>query len=201
MKQIFCILILLAFVTAGFCQQIKIIDLPTASANGSGGYIPITQGGTTKKISADSIAKLAQKPIHFTGSYFSIINDSTVSINGPAVDSTARAAYPYTEYVGILSQIGTAAPTVTVVNNTLGGTVVWTRTSAGSYTGTLTGAFTSGKTIVMPMNASLPVADKAAYVYQSSVDNITILARLISTGVFADLNTSSFMEIQIRVYK
>jgi hypothetical protein len=49
-------------------------------------------------------------------------------------------------YKALLTQSGDTAPTVSVLENTLGGTVVWTRQSAGTYVGTLSGAFTANKT-------------------------------------------------------
>lgn len=50
-------------------------------------------------------------------------------------------------YRAILSQSGTSAPTVdAVLENTLGGTVVWTYSANGYYFGTLAGAFPSNKT-------------------------------------------------------
>lgn len=46
------------------------------------------------------------------------------------------------KWVGKLSQITSSAPSVEEISvNTLGGTVVWTRVTTGTYTGTLTGAF------------------------------------------------------------
>lgn len=53
----------------------------------------------------------------------------------------------YKSYVALISQTGTAAPTVVILENSLGD-IVWTRTSAGQYVGTLTGAFISTKTFV-----------------------------------------------------
>lgn len=53
------------------------------------------------------------------------------------------------KYVALLTQTGTAAPTATVLDNTLGGTLVWTYDSVGTYIGTLTGAFTLDKTSVL----------------------------------------------------
>lgn len=50
-------------------------------------------------------------------------------------------------YIATLTQSSTNAPVATVIRNTLGGTVVWTRNGAGSYRATLSGAFTIGKTI------------------------------------------------------
>lgn len=46
----------------------------------------------------------------------------------------------YLKYVASLNQTGTNAPTVTILENTLGN-IVWTRVGVGSYLGTLAGAF------------------------------------------------------------
>ena len=53
-------------------------------------------------------------------------------------------------YRALLTQTGTDAPVATVIENTLGGDVVWTRGLTGIYFGTLAGAFPSGKTYVSP---------------------------------------------------
>jgi hypothetical protein len=49
-------------------------------------------------------------------------------------------------YVALLTQSGTDAPVATVLENSLGGTVVWTRVQQGYFQGTLTGAFPDNKT-------------------------------------------------------
>ncbi len=54
----------------------------------------------------------------------------------------------YLVYTALLTQTGTDAPVATVLQNTLGGTVVWTYEDFATYQGTLTGAFTDGKTFV-----------------------------------------------------
>lgn len=51
------------------------------------------------------------------------------------------------EYIALVTQSSTSAPTASVIKNTLGGTVVWSRTGKGSYLGTLSGAFPSAKTV------------------------------------------------------
>lgn len=55
---------------------------------------------------------------------------------------------PYKSYVALISQAAGAAPTATVLANTLGGTVVLARTGAGVYTAVLTGAFVANKTYI-----------------------------------------------------
>lgn len=67
--------------------------------------------------------------------------------NGYQMYLAFRAVFrPKKVYKALITQSGTSAPTVTVIENTLGGTVVWARTGTGVYTGTLVGAFTANKT-------------------------------------------------------
>lgn len=49
-------------------------------------------------------------------------------------------------YKVLLTQIGTNNPVATVLVNTLGGDIVWTRVNVGIYSGTLNGAFPANKT-------------------------------------------------------
>jgi len=51
-------------------------------------------------------------------------------------------------YRAFITQTGTGAPVATVLENTFGGTIVFTRDSAGAYIATLAGAFTLNKTII-----------------------------------------------------
>jgi hypothetical protein len=64
----------------------------------------------------------------------------------------AASAVSYPEgtkiYRAWLTQSGTNAPVPTVLQNTLGGTPVWARSTTGIYTCTLANAFTDGKTII-----------------------------------------------------
>jgi hypothetical protein len=54
------------------------------------------------------------------------------------------------KYVASLTQTGTSAPAATVLENTTGATVTWTRSATGFYTGTFTGApLTAGKRVVL----------------------------------------------------
>jgi hypothetical protein len=64
-----------------------------------------------------------------------VVSNLTVTgtINGDVV-------VPYKKYIATISQTGTSDPTVTVLENTIGD-IVWTRTLAGRYEGTLVGAF------------------------------------------------------------
>ena len=91
-----------------------------------------------------------------------LVTDSTLSGIGTtdsplSIDTTKIATRYYSGsltggssylvYSALLTQSGTDAPVATVLENTLGGTVVWTRDGAGAYFATLTGVFTNNKTV------------------------------------------------------
>ena len=75
----------------------------------------------------------------------------TQTINGRAANDMLRN---YERYIALISQTSTSAPTVIELENTIG-PIVWTRSSTGTYIGTLTGAFTLDKTYVMLSNVEL----------------------------------------------
>jgi hypothetical protein len=71
-----------------------------------------------------------------------VINELTDYIQAnPSSQSTSS----YLKYVPLLNQSGSNAPVVTPLENTIGN-IVWTRLEAGSYKGTLVGAFPLDKT-------------------------------------------------------
>lgn len=89
----------------------------------------------------------------------------------------------YLSYVPIFFQVGTSDPSVTVLENTLGGTPIWTRVSEGYYIGTLAGVFTQNKTWIPNSDGSriamYPISFNAindyAYIfYWESVDTIAL---------------------------
>lgn len=61
---------------------------------------------------------------------------------------TSAGGTSYLVYTALLNQYNLNAPVPTVFKNTLGGVVVWTRVSIGTYRGTLANAFTTNKTFI-----------------------------------------------------
>ncbi len=107
----------------------------------------------------------------------------------------------YDVYSALLTQSGTGAPTATVLENTLGGTVVWTYVDVGTYLGTLTGAF-AGDVICAP---SLGI-DNNGYglsrpytVYKDSDDAIGVstYSDYSGTGSNDVLNGTAYIEIRV----
>ena len=82
----------------------------------------------------------------------------------------------YTVYTALLNQTGTAAPVATILQNTTGGTLTWTRQSAGNYTVTASSAlFTANKTIVFVNNGSNAASTDVIKWNRTSDTTITLI--------------------------
>ena len=112
--------------------------------------------------------------------------------------SAAAGGVAVKAYRALVSQATTAAPSATVLENSLGGTVVWARSSTGTYTATLTGAFTSDKTFLLTTGEAGTIAAlKNVLVTRTSADVITVTTG--SGGTLEDSVLSS-TPIEILVY-
>lgn len=78
-----------------------------------------------------------------------IWNNSTTNTMMMRQNGVSVGVRPYKVWIALVTQSGTSAPTATVLENTLGGTVTFARTGVGSYTFTLTSAFPNNKTTVL----------------------------------------------------
>lgn len=103
---------------------------------------------------------------------------------------------PYKSYAALISQTGTNAPVVTVKGFNEIGNIVWSRSAAGIYTGTLTGAF--GPNTVILTGGLASGATGNFNIYSSGVGVINInTTNLSGTYVDGQLTGASF---EIRVY-
>ena len=100
----------------------------------------------------------------------------------------------YLKYVALLTQTGTDAPVATVLENTLGGTVVWTRSGAGVYAGTLSGVFTENKTAIFLGAAAGNI------IQYGFVDSTNYILLLTTEGGVAADEKLFLTPIEIRVY-
>lgn len=114
---------------------------------------------------------------------------------------------PVARYVALLTQTSTADPTVLVIRNDLGADVVWARTSAGVYTGTLVAAFVVGRTIVRLPSGSIisqgTNLNNQAGLVRTSADVVTLTTAVGSftagTRVATDALITAFA-VEIEVY-
>lgn len=81
----------------------------------------------------------------------------------------------YTKYVCNVNQTGTAAPTVTILENTIGN-IVWTRNAVGDYRGTLSGAFpTISKVWFSKPNTQFDASNYGAFLSRISANVVQLL--------------------------
>ena len=113
------------------------------------------------------------------------------------------ATTSYKVYTALLFQNGTDAPTATVLENTLGGTINWTRSGVGSYLGTLTGGtFTYLKTVVF---TQVPGGAGATWGFQyitnrQSNTEVYFITQIGNSTSTASDDALAGTPIEIRVY-
>ncbi len=108
-----------------------------------------------------------------------------------AASNGGGGAAAYLVYTALLSQSDTDAPVATVLENTLGGTVVWSWEGGGEYIGTLAGAFTENKTWFSGPSVSFSAAVKDGYLTWLSEDTV---------GMDFSTDYGGVAHIEIRVY-
>ena len=122
-------------------------------------------------------------------------NDTSIATTAFVTGAIATVTGNYKKYVALLNQTGTSAPVATVLENTLGGTVVWSRTGVGQYAATLSGVFTSNKTtcLISPSSGSSII-----YAGRSALNTVVVGTQTVSP--FADADGFLRGTIEIRVY-
>lgn len=108
---------------------------------------------------------------------------------------TGGDSRPYKVYTALLSQSGTDAPVVIVLENTLGN-IVWSRDGNGFYVGTLSNSFPNEKTFCLIQN-NYQSSGTQNYIYRNSNNEINIETRVSNISTDSELNQTS---IEIRTY-
>lgn len=111
--------------------------------------------------------------------------------NGGTIATDSR---PYKVLTGLISQTATSAPTMIVLENTLGTLPVWSYQSVGTYRFTSAGLFTSGKTIAFVSNGSGSLGSVLNTTYTT---NYVSLNSTISLGFADGLFGSATFEVRI----
>lgn len=114
-------------------------------------------------------------------------------------------------YVAILTQTGTSNPTVTVLHNSIGEDIIWTRANVGVYTGTTNGKFTLNKTTAPPFTTGSPTrlplrgtVNSGSYSIKfTDINNISLELTTTTTGnIPVELSTiGGNLLITINIYK
>ena len=123
------------------------------------------------------------------------------NVNGRWGEGQVRA---YKVYTALLTQTGTDAPVATVLENTLGGTVVWTYSNVGEYTATLSSAFTTNKVFFIERGKRDFVGEGPPWVFLQHTSTNTIKLFIHDGSDPQELNNLAGgyepYPIEIRVY-
>jgi hypothetical protein len=113
-----------------------------------------------------------------------------------AADWIPSSGLPYSSYTAILSQTGVAAPTASILANSVG-TVTFGYTTVGQYTINSSALFTSGKTAIFLTMGGSTYDDAFAIVKRVSSSQYQLLVTAVGAGFN---NVWSDLSIEIRVY-
>ena len=111
----------------------------------------------------------------------------------------ASSGASYLVYTALLTQTGTDAPVATVLENTLGGTVVWTYEGSGEYA-TSGISFVSNKTAIFFTSPKSSNGEVIAQAYANDENKVLIKAWISSTPTNIDTPSDIYGTIEIRVY-
>ena len=107
----------------------------------------------------------------------------------------------YKVYTALLSQTSTNAPVATVLENTQGGTVVWSRANTGEYRATLSGVFAVNKTVTfVNQGATSPLADIRFNRQDLNGCTLRTFAHSTSTPLEGGYLNNVVTMLEIRVY-
>lgn len=118
---------------------------------------------------------------------------SNVGVTVGELNEVVNNTPPYRVYTALLTQSGTDAPVATVLENTLGGDIIWSRTGAGIYKGTLLNTFTNNKTFCF-----ISSQQYISYILRNTLDEIGVATTDLSDTYVDDLLIQT--PIEIRVY-
>jgi hypothetical protein len=174
----------------------KITQLPT-----------LTTPTATDKLVIVDVSDTSESP-QGTSKQIAVSNLGLSSIESTTLDVTiadgvATVDLPYKVYSALITQTDTNAPVATVLENTLGVTMTWSRVSEGLYRVTAgSGIFTTAKTWTIMNNANLSSA--ALYdINRASTTVIEFSSVVLDAGSPPYVMTDDIinaLSLEIRVY-
>jgi len=174
----------------------KITQLPTLTTPAANDVINIVDVSDTSESPQGTSKQIAVSNLGLSS-----IESTTLDVE--IADGVATVDLPYKVYSALITQNGTDAPVATVLQNTLGVTMTWSRVSEGLYRVTAgSGIFTTAKTWTIINNANL--SNAALYdINRASTTFIEVGSVVLDAGsppyVRAD-DVIDAISLEIRVY-
>lgn len=114
----------------------------------------------------------------------------------------------YKVYTAIITQISNNNPEITVLNNTTGDEIVWTRRSIGIYRGTFQNSTPDGsKTVIFLDQNKTNLANPVTSLYEGdgiiklfSTQFVVNFEQQETDYVYVDMNSAAGVAIEIRIY-
>jgi hypothetical protein len=174
----------------------KITQLPTLTTPAATDKLVIVDVSDTSESPQGTSKQIAVSNLGLSS-----IESTTLDVS--IADGVATVDVPYKVYSALISQSGTDAPVATVLQNTLGVTMTWSRFSTGLYRVTAgSGVFLENKTWVVINNINL----SSGTYYDIGRDSNSIIqvgSAVYDAGsppyVMAD-DVIGILSIEIRVY-
>lgn len=123
--------------------------------------------------------------------YFSKINEIIDYLNNLVIPD----APTYKVYSALLNQADTDDPTANILENTLGGTLVWTRVGVGEYLATLNGLFLENKVLIL---ITANEGNQIIGGFRNSNNDVYLSKKDLATGLYTDGLVN--INIEIKVY-
>jgi len=148
------------------------------------------------------MARSSKYDDHIRSDRLDSANQNVVALSGGISNATSASRMDlknktmgFRLYKAVLAASGANAPAVTVIENTLSGSVTWTRSASGSFLGTLTGGFPQANTWVhVPQTSSVNIAFGTSV---SSSGN-TVVVTKYSASVAVD--NFQYLPVDIKVF-
>ncbi len=157
----------------------------------------------TSQTAATAVARLALTGLARGARVYQTDNGFWYELTNAAAPSDAASWQGIPKkYVALLTQSGTDAPVPTVLENSLGGTVVWTRDDIGSYRGTLTDAFPDGRTFGLITSNNDSTADSIGWSLQAkrTTDSRFYVHGFTEVAGVMDVSDNIQASLQVLVY-
>lgn len=179
--------------SGGVDAEAVLRKVTVADLGGGGGVISVANAAA--RFALTGLGRLATVYQEDNGFYYQVVDPAQLG------DPAGWQGLPKV-YRALLSQSGTDAPTAVVIENTLGGTLVWSRLSAGLYIGTLAGAFPDKNKVLLPArSACLNAGDAPISIIPvwSTVNAINLFIVTFPSGDYSELEVND-LPFSILVY-